>query len=473
MTKSIKKILFLICLVFSMLIIFEITVLADDDPVTMIESDLTEIDFGSIGKGFTKEESDEVVQTVTITNTGITTIKIKLVTPAGSGPFSNYWYNTAEEIMPGDYMELRLRLNEASTYATAAGLYTGIYRITATNVEDSTDKVVVTLNATVNVLEKYVVSLDANNEEEESYSFDQSIPGTKITLEDPSSYQFKTPEGKQFGGWIDGEDLYQVGDTYTIPEENRTLIAKWNTIIDTINITGVELPEIDAIATTNAYINTTGLTTSLAEWQTLDGTSFSGNAFLPGTNFNLYIGFSVDDGYVLSELVTIEVNEEPVECEHSIIDNYVLLTYSVPKRKYTVSFNTNGGTSVNSQIITDGEKATKPGNPSKDNLRFYDWYLEDLETKFNFNTPITRNTTLYAKWYAGIEMHTLEYTTTQENVGGTFNINGNVGTFGNYGIIEGETVNLSATPSTGYLFLGWFSGLYRKFIYKQRYKLFI
>ena len=84
----------------------------------------------------------------------------------------------------------------------------------------------------MNQRQSFQEDIESNNEEEECYSFDQGIPGTKMILEDPSSYQFTTPEGKQFGGWIDGEDLYQLGDTYTIPEENRTLIAKWNTIIE-------------------------------------------------------------------------------------------------------------------------------------------------------------------------------------------------------------------------------------------------
>lgn len=66
---------------------------------------------------------------------------------------------------------------------------------------------------------------------------------------------------------------------------------------------------------------------------------------------------------------------------------------------YTVTFNSNGGSAVASQTVTDGETATEPDDPTKDGSTFAGWYSdEELTTEFNFATPITQNTTLYAKW---------------------------------------------------------------------------
>ena len=110
-------------------------VLAD----TSIEADTTNIDFGSIGKGFTKEESDNVLQTVRITNTGTTTITLNNQNPSSSGPFGCYWFDSSVEILPGEYQDVRLRLAESSAFANTAGNYSGTYTFTATNVEDNKD----------------------------------------------------------------------------------------------------------------------------------------------------------------------------------------------------------------------------------------------------------------------------------------------------------------------------------------------
>ena len=66
---------------------------------------------------------------------------------------------------------------------------------------------------------------------------------------------------------------------------------------------------------------------------------------------------------------------------------------------FTVTFDTDEGSSVTPQTITYGEKATKPTNdPTKTGLTFDNWYTDDTYTTvFDFdNTVITSNTTIYA-----------------------------------------------------------------------------
>ena len=66
---------------------------------------------------------------------------------------------------------------------------------------------------------------------------------------------------------------------------------------------------------------------------------------------------------------------------------------------YKVSFNTNGGSAVSAQTVQSGKTATQPANPTKSGYKFDGWYSDSALTKsFNFSTPITANTTLYAKW---------------------------------------------------------------------------
>lgn len=69
--------------------------------------------------------------------------------------------------------------------------------------------------------------------------------------------------------------------------------------------------------------------------------------------------------------------------------------------KYTVSFDTDGGSTVESQTVVTGNKATKPAsNPTKDGYNFKGWYKDSAHTnEFDFeNDTITENTTIYARF---------------------------------------------------------------------------
>ncbi|MFF2911552.1 S-layer homology domain-containing protein, partial [Paenibacillus sp. NPDC057934] len=68
---------------------------------------------------------------------------------------------------------------------------------------------------------------------------------------------------------------------------------------------------------------------------------------------------------------------------------------------YTVSFNSNGGPEVGSQPVNYNSMATKPTDPTRSGYTFGGWYSDGgLTALFNFITPITADTTLYAKWTA-------------------------------------------------------------------------
>lgn len=66
---------------------------------------------------------------------------------------------------------------------------------------------------------------------------------------------------------------------------------------------------------------------------------------------------------------------------------------------FVVTFNTDGGSSVAIQAVEDNQYATEPSAPTKSGYDFGGWYSEAaLSNEFSFTTPITTNTTLYAKW---------------------------------------------------------------------------
>ena len=66
---------------------------------------------------------------------------------------------------------------------------------------------------------------------------------------------------------------------------------------------------------------------------------------------------------------------------------------------YTVTFDSNGGSAVIAQSIEAGQTGTKPADPTKANYAFAGWYSDSgLTQAFDFNTPISTDITLYAKW---------------------------------------------------------------------------
>ena len=92
------------------------------------------------------------------------------------------------------------------------------------------------------------------------------------------------------------------------------------------------------------------------------------------------------------------------------------------------------------QIVQAGEKAIQPDVPSRQGYQFTGWYLDD--TKYDFNTAVTGNMTLTARWTAN------SYTITFDTGGGSAIAP----------ITQGydTTINAPAAPTkTGYTFMGW------------------
>lgn len=83
-----------------------------------------------------------------------------------------------------------------------------------------------------------------------------------------------------------------------------------------------------------------------------------------------------------------------------------LLTVTYPAIvAYTVTFNANGhGTAPSAQTVNSGDKAAKPTDPTASGYTFGGWYTnaECTGTAYDFNTAVTSNLTLYAKWTATV-----------------------------------------------------------------------
>lgn len=66
---------------------------------------------------------------------------------------------------------------------------------------------------------------------------------------------------------------------------------------------------------------------------------------------------------------------------------------------YTVRFDSNGGSKVNSQTVDRNSTVKEPDDPTRDGYIFLGWYEDkDLENKYDFSDAVKKNMTLYAKW---------------------------------------------------------------------------
>ncbi len=86
--------------------------------------------------------------------------------------------------------------------------------------------------------------------------------------------------------------------------------------------------------------------------------------------------------------------------------NAIVLTYDgiemtfYKKMDFTVSFDTKGGSTVDSVTVRNGKKAPKPADPQKEGFAFVAWYSDSdcAQAAYDFSSVVTENITLYAKW---------------------------------------------------------------------------
>ena len=182
-----------------------------------------------------------------------------------------------------------------------------------------------------------------------------------------------TLKGYTFAFWYLGEDEQNATayDFNTPVTGDITLTAKWNINKYTVTFDsygGTPVPPVQEVE----Y----GLTATKPADPTLKGYTF---AFR-------YLG---ED----------EQNATAYDFDTPVTEN-ITLTAKWNINKYTVAFNTDGGTPVPpAQEVEYGLTATEPAAPEKTGYTFDGWYLDEAEAPFSFDTTITSDITLKAKWH--------------------------------------------------------------------------
>ncbi len=128
------------------------------------------------------------------------------------------------------------------------------------------------------------------------------------------------------------------------------------------------------------------------------------DVFEAGKTYQIYVNFNPvnsQDDQILTTASAV-VNGSEASYYTSIGDGRGTKAFTIScQLDCSVSFDVDGGTAIDSQLVEPNGNAVKPVNdPVKDGFKFDNWYTdENHETVFDFdNTPITANTTIYANW---------------------------------------------------------------------------
>ena len=113
---------------------------------------------------------------------------------------------------------------------------------------------------------------------------------------------------------------------------------------------------------------------------------------------------------------------------------------------YIVTFNSCGGSNIDSIEIESGNFIIPPINPIRDNYEFLGWYLDiNYNTEFDFNnTAITSDITLFAKWE-------------KINYKITYVLNNGVNGSNPVSYTKNDTIVLENASKEGYTFAGWYT----------------
>ena len=127
-----------------------------------------------------------------------------------------------------------------------------------------------------------------------------------------------------------------------------------------------------------------------------------------------------------------------------VIALVAIFTLTSCSKKFTVTFDSDGGSAVASVEVKKGKTVAQPTNPTKEGSEFVCWTLNGEE--YNFSTKVTANITLKAKW------EVTEVTITFNTDGGS--------AIAPIKIKKGATINpMDYVPTKdGYEFKGWRMG---------------
>lgn len=204
----------------------------------------------------------------------------------------------------------------------------------------------------------YTITYDVNGGDALSSTKQTVTYGNYETLKKP------TRPGYVFVGWYKGTTKVTDG-TWKIAS-NVSLVAKW------------EVNYNVQYTVQHYYENLENDYFKLVYEEVLTGS----------TNETICPSLRPQTGFKSPSLQVVNINP----------DGSTLVTYFYTRNRYTITFMSNGGSSISSMIVKHGESFKLP-TPSRSGYWFSGWYKDrNYSQRFYDYTGVTQNLTLYARW---------------------------------------------------------------------------
>ncbi len=177
-----------------------------------------------------------------------------------------------------------------------------------------------------------------------------------LTITEPTA----TKDGYILDGWYLGEQKFDFTTPIT---KDITLKARWN-----------DGPKINVIFMVDGKVYKTVPTKENTAVSKPSNPTKKGYKFVEWQKD----GVAFDFNTAINEDITLKAKWE------------------IEKPKFTVKFNNDDNTEITTKTVEEGSKVSKPTNPTKDGYKFVDWLYN--HEPFNFDTPITQNIVLTARY---------------------------------------------------------------------------
>ena len=173
-------------------------------------------------------------------------------------------------------------------------------------------------------------------------------------------------ENHTFAGWYNGDKKFDFDADTTNAHNVLNLVAKWDINKYTVQFVSDHGSFADQTIEHGKPIDTDKLTIPEVEGYTFDGWYTEDN-----TKFDF---------------------TQPIKSNTMVYAKWTA-------NDYEVSFVTEHGKAPTSQNVPYNGTATDPGKLTEEGYTFIGWYADEAhKTKFDFSTPITGDTKVYAKW---------------------------------------------------------------------------
>ena len=204
------------------------------------------------------------------------------------------------------------------------------------------------------------------------------------------------------------EELEEIYSSETPDFENYSCVQNYLITPATYGVT-IELQgeehtvNLNVVDTTAPYLETKDV--EIYEGDTYELTDFVEGCsdISGGCDLSYYTGDNDEDGNAIDYSKITSVGEHTIRLIAT--DRYgnitepasaTLTILEVEGELYTITFDSNGGSEVRSKRVGENGNVIRPTDPTREGYKFVGWYLNNEE--FDFNTKITSDLTLTARW---------------------------------------------------------------------------